>query len=1066
MSKVTIDGTTQFDPLDKKNVDETSDYNKLVLRLTDSLNINESQGSIIGYITNLYVSDSDIEYTYDEEFIKITEIDNETLATSFNAGFNTSKLEFKKLLNVIGLKLGSTQITFTAKNGYTTYVEVEVVKTYETAKIDVKKSYGKDIIAQNFINDYNSENLPYQVSAKVNGSFNVVYTVNPDDSAVYGVTYTSSNPAAAKVNPTGLVETITKGQTTITVDFVYYNFESVDGYIQWVKAVDTKSFVLEVFIPATTITLNAPIFNVYDYNSLGYEYKDESIVDIDVIIYPTDASIANMQDNVTFLLSNNNNNLVGAKGTYTAFLKQNQTKATVYVTVMVVEYGVQTSLTCTVNIFKAPQIEEINIDTFEGQAAVELDYSGKDVNGHDVLYFSTKNGSRITFNTSIIPGERSVFVDDLVVVIFESNESKDFLGIDADSNFASISYKGVQGYSVVTNGQDSFYLDVDDVNIGYFYIVIFARDNMTSAITGKNYVKILIRIADGSQESPYEVKTVKDLVAISSAPEKHYILGNDLNIGSISNWTPISNFTGSLNGYNSDIKDSEGNGTYFKVSGLKINSVNSANVGLFETISNATDKFGAVMNLALEVAAINLSNYTVENVESDTINIGAIAGTNYGVIVNCSVKFNIFKVSLLNKNANIGGMVGTNGGGESAVGGLIVNFSEEYDLNSGEFGTSIAYNLEKADGSNIVQKRANYIATDRSHMVSVNPVNGNIVVSDFWVPVDEPTQIGGYGYYVLVGGIAGNNDNGQINGIYGYYNIKNEYANYARGQQVNFGYLVNFQSQGIDAKVNINYDKVSDVGSITNAKSAIGGIVGKLVSGNINNVSAEGNIGMIKDGNIVGAYNSIGGIVGNASDNSEVINKNIINVSSSVKLRGKNYVGGVVGYATLTEIEKARVEAYEQLNGDDQTLIVADNFVGGIVGIAYTVFITNSYSYSYVNDFNENYIGYGDIYSTAEDANVGGLVGFSDVRNVDQSNPVTIQSSYSTFNIYAYGKNAMVGGLVGNTIAATEKQPSLLDVAYTGVLYNDTVGIDDSTARTSWAYNIKGLESNPENYNV
>ena len=90
--------------------------------------------------------------------------------------------------------------------------------------------------------------------------------------------------------------------------------------------------------------------NVYDYESLGYEYKDQSTVAINVIVYPVNANIANDNSNVTFYLSNNNNNLIGKNGVYTAFLNPNQEKATVYVTVSVFEYGKTAILNCVVNV--------------------------------------------------------------------------------------------------------------------------------------------------------------------------------------------------------------------------------------------------------------------------------------------------------------------------------------------------------------------------------------------------------------------------------------------------------------------------------------------------------------------------------------------------------------------------------------------------------------------------------------------------------------------------------------------------------------------------------------------
>ena len=129
---------------------------------------------------------------------------------------------------------------------------------------------------------------------------------------------------------------------------------------------------------------------------------------------------------------------------------------------------------------------------------------------------------------------------------------------------------------------------------------------------------------------------------------------------------------------------------------------------MFETISNSTQYYGAVMNLTLEVSNINLYNYTVpSSVVDETINIGAIAGTNNGVIANCAVKINTFRVSLTNKNANIGGVVGYNMSSTALGGGLILNFSDNDNNHSSDF------NLEINEPSGIMSKRLLFLLSQK-----------------------------------------------------------------------------------------------------------------------------------------------------------------------------------------------------------------------------------------------------------------------------------------------------------------------------------------------------------------
>ena len=1038
-----------FKALDSKNLDAEADYKKLILQANEGSTFNKNQGTLIAYMVNKYVIDS-ISIDVDEEYLEIFTLDAATYSSFFEEAYDAEKLDFKGALSVVGKKIGTTQIVFSAENGFKVFVEVEIVNAFTSAKIDLEQGYGKDIISQNKLNIYGED--PY-ASAKINGSFNIVYKIAPNDSGVFGVDYKTSNADVVTINKTtGMVKTVSKGITVVTVTFSYYKFEIVGDFYQWTTAKEEKSFTLEVYIPATTIKLNKSVVNVYDYESLGYEYKDQSTVAINVIVYPVNANIANDNSNVTFILSNNNNNLIGKNGVYTAFLNANQEKATVYVTVSVFEYGKTAILNCVVNIYKAPQIEEINFSVFEGSTQRKVSEAPLDSQGHEVFSFSTQNDKTLTFNTSIVPPERNVLVDDLVVVIFKANqEDRELTEIDSTKDYASVNYKALSNQnSVIINGQDSFELEIGTTYSGYFYVVIFARDNMNTATTGDVFVKILVQITDGTQANPYVIETVNQLIDVNNSPTKHYVLGANLNLSSISNWTPIKNFTGTLNGFNPIIGRQ---GTFFEIAGLKINTVQSENVGLFETISNAIT-LGAVMNLTLKVASINLVNYTVPgSVASLDVNIGTIAGKNEGVIVNCAVEINSFRVALTNKNANVGGIVGVNGAGEGGVGGGIFNFSNN-SRNS-----TVDFNLDAGDVSNnIMNMKVNIPQGDNVSYLSANPVNGKIFVQDKEFVLGEEEEIVDPGLYVNAGGIAGVNNGGYINGIYGIYNLVDEVANAsAEAGESNVSYLTNYQSQGIDVSININYGTFTEIFNIVNEATALGGVVGLLKGGQISNVSSEGHIGMydFDAKTLKGAYNNVGGVVGK-SINVEGSQALIENISTSVKLRANNKVGGVVGYAENTTVNLARVEAYENTKTNDQTLIVGSTSVGGIIGESHSSDVTKSYSYSFINDFNSDYIAYGDIYSVSNNAYVGAIIGFA-FASIENKN-VAVTSSYSTLNIVVDGENSLASGIIGAVLVDSE--PILSDVAYVGVIDNTHIGTEGSIAQTSFAYNIAKSDEN------
>lgn len=112
-----------------------------------------------------------------------------------------------------------------------------------------------------------------------------------------------------------------------------------------------------------------------------------------------------------------------------------------------------------------------------------------------------------------------------------------------------------------------------------------------------------IASGDGSRSTPYILYTKEQLSQISLMPNKFYRLGSDITLDG--EWTPISDFTGTL----------DGNG--YTIRGLTVSGKNHA--GLFSHVS------GTVKNL------------TVYGDMTAAKNVGIIAGTNDGNIENCTV---------------------------------------------------------------------------------------------------------------------------------------------------------------------------------------------------------------------------------------------------------------------------------------------------------------------------------------------------------------------------------------------------------------------------------------------
>ena len=140
------------------------------------------------------------------------------------------------------------------------------------------------------------------------------------------------------------------------------------------------------------------------------------------------------------------------------------------------------------------------------------------------------------------------------------------------------------------------------------------------------------------------IKTAQDLDNIRNDLDGKYILMNDIDLSSYSNWDPIGEidydagtgqiFTGTL----------DGNG--YTISNLTINRPDEDGVGLFGTIGDpSTMTGGDIKNLGLENFKISGQAY-----------VGALASFSFGTITNCHVTGDFASVEYT------GGLVGDNSG--------------------------------------------------------------------------------------------------------------------------------------------------------------------------------------------------------------------------------------------------------------------------------------------------------------------------------------------------------------------------------------------------------------------
>lgn len=920
-----------------------TDQREYVLKLYTGLSSQNADKTqmLISYNENADLSN--ILVNYNDAYIQVEQINSNTLLLT-------------------GIKLGETNLEIVANNGFSKLVRVKIVNEVTNVDISVDSPISSQVITQ-VSNDIDGKLS--KVSAKAGGKFSIYNIVTPHVSGIISYEYSSNDTTIATVNSSGVVVTRASGVTTINVVANYYKFEvNEQGFLSVVEDTFENSFELTVFIPTTRISLNRTVVDVYSNDSLGFDYKGQSLVEVYPIISPVTASIYDDETAVTYTLLGNNNNLVEiSRGTYQAYLGANEDSATVIIVVTINEYGTSTTLTCTVNIKRAKQIKNISIDSVEKVDGVyALNMRQDEIHQLQVSYDPT-----------------DAYITDLKFVLIDAETGDTYL----DSS------------DIVTVDEVNKTITSSSVNSGEIYLRIYAKDSMINAYEGTVYVDIYIRVTDGSIDNPYVINNVSELKRIADAPSKHYVLGNDIDLAG-ETIQPLDVLTGTLNGYYY-IKGIDGAEDVIKFNSILnvvIDAGDNENVGLFSEIGTT----GALLNLHLTISRLVVSN------NSKVQNIGTFAGINNGLIMNCSVVVEDYIVesydnTILGDNVsiNVGGMVGTNNGyiynfattlGEGVEGGLKLASKNLDDEFTPTFNTLIS---RYSDGTIVNEEVSinNDLDMDeylQNYIPYSNFVDGIIVVRDTIFQS------------INVGGIAGKNTS-VINGIYGIYSYIDE-RSFSGSTEQEFVFTATIQNQGIDASLTITPNGADT----RNANSTYGGIVGynETVATNTDENYLGACVYNVSSSGSISGQNNIGGIVGYAIG-TNIKHSVVKNALSSMKLNGSEKVGGIQGYGRQSQLNLVRVENYQDISGNNNTLIDARNRVGGVAGEITNSTISYAYAVSFVNA-NNNY----EITTINNDFNVyvGGLVGYS-------SN-TAISYSYSKLKLdITATSGSSVGGLVG-----------------------------------------------------
>jgi len=444
----------------------------------------------------------------------------------------------------------------------------------------------------------------------------------------------------------------------------------------------------------------------------------------------------------------------------------------------------------------------------------------------------------------------------------------------------------------------------------------------------------------------------------------NYILGNTVDasatattgdIWGSSTFVPIGNsstqFTGTFDGQN------------HAIIGLTINQA-SSNVGLFG-VSGASS---VIQNVALNPASVT----------GGTV-VGALAGTNYGLINNT------------NSSGNVSG-TGTNGTGGlvGANHGTIDNSFATTTVSGGLTGQNVGGLV----GSNTGTIETSYASGSVSGLAGIGGLAGvNLsggVISNSYASgsVSGTTNIGG-----LVGSNYGSaSGHTSISSSYATGNVS---GTTSIGGLVGYNYGQGFGSAtitGSHASGNVSGTVSGTVSGATN----VGGLVGDNAD---STVSASYATGSVISSSISG--NNFGGLVG--ENGNPAYGGAITSSYATGNVSGTTSIGGLVGY-NFAPANKVSTISNSYATGNVSGYSEVGGLVGYNQGISATANISNSYASGNVTGVSGTDTG---------TINVGGLVGEN--SSTGSGAIVSISNSYATGNVASSGtiSGSYFGGLVG-----------------------------------------------------
>lgn len=690
-------------------------------------------------------------------------------------------------------------------------------------------------------------------------------------------------------------------------------------------------------------------------------------------------------------------------------------------------------------------IDPVNVTIDEGLAtAIE----GQLANGRAII--TTDGGNTPDTSSTESGSDGNIFVNS--AISWDSGNDLTFRA--HDSIYINAPITATQGSLVLIFGFASADGGTSDYNIN-------AKVNLSA---GNNFST---QKGTHGDETLWTVITTKEaLQAIdtdSTSLAKNYVLGSDLDLRDIPNWTPIGD-----NSTNNAFTRFKGNfdGLGHVVDKLTIDNPSADYQGLFGYADKATirnigltnanvtgnDKVGSLVGMNVQSTIHN--SYSVDGVVRGNTKVGGLVGNNYSTTIQ-----NVYSSGgAVAGDSYVGGLVGSNVASSNIknsytsntvsattsdnVGGLVGNISNINDISNSWYDNEANTDTSMNDSSTYGKTKAQIVEA-LSPLEAWTAGGGDGVegystatsltlpqLVTFYTSDGEILFAGGFGTEVDPYNITNwtqlqnvNNSNILTQNYYfslqnnldssssGYTNLASNTANSEAGWTPigNFGtkFKGNFDGLGhsvSNLSINQNSDYMGLFGSSNNAK---------IQNLDLLNIDIIGN-------------NNVGGLIGYAT------NTEIKNVTVTGSIKGNfQYTGGLLGEADGTNIYDTTVSG---------SIVGHDQYTGGLLGRA-------------INTHIENTTTAGNVSGNRQ---VGGLVGEM------MDSPATVLNSSSSATVSGIDD---VGGLIGklssskieNSYATGKVKSNSVNIGNIGGLvgYSTYSLIDQSYA----SGNVNGTDS-------